>query len=149
MTTPTTEESTLRLTRTLKAPREKVFEAFSTLDAMKEWFGPEGCALLGGELDFTPGGSYRLQVQTDSFGEVTLTGKYEEIVAPERLVYTWNWQGAEALEFGETRVTIELVDQGESTELKLTHEGFPAAEIRDNHDEGWSGTFDRLTKYVE
>ena len=41
-------------------------------------------------------------------------------------------------------VTIEFADTGDGTEVSLTHEHFPAAEVRDHHAEGWTLSLDTL-----
>jgi uncharacterized protein YndB with AHSA1/START domain len=48
----------------------------------------------------------------------------------------------------DTIVTVEFLDHGESTELVLTHERFPDAATRDNHNKVWTGCLDRLARYA-
>jgi hypothetical protein len=43
---------------------------------------------------------------------------------------------------------VEFVPVGVSTEIRLTHEQLPSIESRDDHAQGWSGTFDKLEKYL-
>jgi uncharacterized protein YndB with AHSA1/START domain len=50
------------------------------------------------------------------------------------------------MDVGETLVTVEFRDRGQSTEVILTHELFPNAEARDEHTKGWSGCLDRLLR---
>lgn len=73
-----------------------------------------------------------------------LVGTYREVRPPEKLVYTWSWEGQP--DFGETLVTVEFRDLGSSTEVVLTHEFFPNEEARQNHDKGWNSCLDRLAK---
>ena len=70
-------------------------------------------------------------------------GTYREIDEPRRLVYTWDWR-EEEFRVGETVVTIDFNEVDEGTEVVLVHEGFPAAEARDGHDEGWGSCLDQL-----
>ena len=134
----------LQLTRRFKAPRERVFAAFASLDMLKLWLGPAGCGVLGGTLDFRVGGSYRFQMKTP-MGDAELTGTYREITPPERLVYTWQWVEDEA---PETVITIELKAVGGETELRLTHSGFASEESQGRHEYGWSGSFDKLDAHL-
>jgi uncharacterized protein YndB with AHSA1/START domain len=50
------------------------------------------------------------------------------------------------VEFGETLVTLDFLDRKGFTEVQITHDRFPNAEVRDRHDHGWSGCLDKLEK---
>ena len=45
---------------------------------------------------------------------------------------------------GDTLVTVEFTEIGDTTEVSLTQEGFPAAEARDGHEQGWGSCLDHL-----
>jgi uncharacterized protein YndB with AHSA1/START domain len=49
----------------------------------------------------------------------------------------------------DTLVTFDLSADGESTRLLLTHEGFPADEARDHHNQGWTGSLERLARVAQ
>ena len=72
-------------------------------------------------------------------------GQYLEVVLHERIQSTWRWEGSDI----ETLLTIEFA-AGESgtTDLTLTHERFPDAELRDKHNQGWAGVLSRLDAFV-
>ncbi|MFQ5657185.1 MAG: SRPBCC domain-containing protein [Candidatus Methylomirabilales bacterium] len=141
-------EATLQLKRTLAAPREKVFRAWTEPDAVKHWFGPPGYQTSVAEIDLRVGGRYRFGMRQLPDGEVFYnSGTYREVQPPARLVYTWRWERAD-MDFGETLVTVEFLDRGGETELVLTHELFPNTEERDRHTWGWNGTLDRLVQFL-
>jgi len=50
------------------------------------------------------------------------------------------------VEFGETLVTVDFLDRNGFTEVQITHDRFPNAEVRDRHDHGWNGCLDKLEK---
>jgi glutathione S-transferase len=150
-TTTITEEDGLVLdvTRRLKASRQRVFDAWSSLDAMKHWFGPENCSVLGGSVDFQVGGRYRLEVQTETLGPITVGGEYREISPPDKLAFSWKWEGHEELCKEEMEVVIEFTAINENeTELRLTQTGFPEREVAEHHGQGWNGTFDKLGPWL-
>ncbi len=135
--------NSLVLTRVLPASRDKVFAAWTEEAMIKQWFCPsEGMTVPVAELDVREGGAYRLVVE-DAKGETySPSGIYEKIVPNEQLVFSWKWADSELI----TRVTIDLRDHGDKeTELTLTHEGFPEAEIRDRHTQGWEACLAKLT----
>lgn len=144
MATPTAgHETTLRLARVFAAPREEVFRAWTSPDALKQWWGPPGHGTASAEVDLRAGGRYRLGMRKLPDGDVFyLSGTYREVKAPEKLVYTWRWEAEP--EYGETLVTVEFRDRGTSTEVVLTHEQFPTEKMREQHGQGWSGCLDRL-----
>jgi len=134
----------LTLTRRFKAPRERVFAAFTTIEAIGLWLGPESCGVTGGRMDFQVGGTYLYQMKTPH-GDMELRGTYREISPPSRLVFTWQWVEDDA---PLTTVTVDLTEVGEDTELTLTQTGFTSAESAGNHAHGWSGSFDRLDNFL-
>jgi len=138
--------TSLRITRTFAAPREKVFKAWTDPAALKKWFAPgDDYATLIAEVDLRVGGRYRIQIRSPKGHLNTVAGVYREIEPPEKLVFTWSWQEG-GMDVGETLVTVEFRDRGNTTELILTHEVFPTAEGRDEHSKGWAGCLDRLPK---
>ena len=61
------------------------------------------------------------------------------------LVFSWKWSGAPAeLDPNESLVEITLDDRRGSTKTTLLHSGLVSVESRNEHHEGWSGSFDRL-----
>jgi hypothetical protein len=48
---------------------------------------------------------------------------------------------------GRVRI-VRPAKSGQSTEVRLKHEQLPSAQVRDDHAEGWNGTFDKLQKYL-
>ena len=153
MTMPvTTDQTVLQITRTFRASREKVFQAWTTPGALKQWFGPSAeFSIPVAELDLRVGGRYRIQMVDPKGQTHTAIGEYREIARPEKLVFTWSWEGGAGCDetpLGETLVTIELRQKATETEMTLTHELFPNAQTRDNHYEGWNGCLERLGQFV-
>jgi uncharacterized protein YndB with AHSA1/START domain len=147
-TAPPKEETTLRLRRVFKAPREAVFAAWTNPEQMKKWVIPEpGFVTPEVEVDLRIGGKYRIQMLSPKGNFHTAVGVYREVSAPEKLVFSWSW-----LEYpmhGETQVTIEFLERGGETEMLFTHEFFPNKDSRDDHNRGWSGAIGHLQTFVE
>jgi len=140
-------QTTLQLTRTFAAPREKVFRAWTDPEEVKKWFHPPGYETPSAEIDLRVGGKYRLGMRKLPDGEVFyLSGSYREVRRPERLVYTWQWEAEP--ELGDTLVTVQFHDRGGSTEVVLTHKLFPTEKARQEHERGWSGGLDNLVKIL-
>lgn len=140
------EEIMLELRRTFPAPRERVFQAWTDPEQVKKWFGPKGCTCPEAELDLRVGGRYRFVLEEPD-GRHIVTGEYVEISAPERLVFTWKWEHSPK-DSPETLVTVEFLPKGDGTEMVLTHERFPAEDLRDLHDQGWTSSMECLAELL-
>jgi len=135
-------DTALTIRRTLPARRERVFRAWTDPGALREWSCPVGMTVASAEVDLRVGGLYRIAMQPPDKASASIAyGTYREIHPPERLVYTWQWEGGE---MGETLVTVEFRDLGEQTEVVLVHELFPGADVRDKHAQGWASCVDHL-----
>ena len=143
------------INRTINAPRERVFEAWTNPAHLHRWWAvQEDFTVPIAEVDLRIGGSYRLGMQVpDQEQPFIVTGVYREISPPEKLVFTWKWEAAPppyAADWvpTETLVTIEFFDRDGSTEVRLTHEMFPDETMRDEHDQGWGRCLNSLTRYL-
>lgn len=125
----------LRVTRVIPADRRAVWAAWTDPEQMRKWSCPAPDGVESVESDFRVGGSFTLAMRVDGVPH-TAFGTYREIDEPSRLVYTWDWK-EEGQRMGETVVTVEFVERPDGTEIVLVHEGFPAPEARDGHDQGW------------
>ena len=138
--------NTLVMTRVLPASAKRVFDAWTNPDLIKQWFAPgEKMTTPVAEVDLREGGDYLIVMEDDEGGKHSPSGRYETVIPNEKLVFTWKWAHMEMV----TRVTIDLRQLGDNeTELTLTHEGFPDEELRDRHNEGWSGVLGRLDSFI-
>src|SRR6266478_7966072 len=109
----------LQITRVFDAPRQLVFAWWTQAEKLQQWSGCKAATKCEIEMDFRVGGSFTQKMQIAGAGEFSLTGKYDEIVEPERIIYRANLGPAI------TKVMVEFFEQGKGTKVVLTHEGFP------------------------
>ena len=156
-TTITEQNIKLQLNRVFDAPRELVFQAWTDPHQFKEWFGAAACdgaSLQSVKLDARVGGKYRLQLRRPDGEFYTTVGVYREVKAPERLVFTWQFEkDGSGHEFGEVEppemlVTLEFKAHGKQTQLILTHDKFASVESRGRHEQGWARCLDSLADFV-
>jgi glutathione S-transferase len=138
----------LTMTRSIRAPRERVFDAFVTEKAMRAWMCPRGMTIPELKLDARVGGGFQLTMRARDGDQYTAVAKYREIRRPERLVYTWQWVG-EGMPNMETLITVSLAERAGVTELRMHHTGFPEEVVRDSHVEGWGSCFNRLADMLD
>ena len=153
LTEPQMQDEIVFVSRRFEAPRERVFSAWTDPRALQRWFGPQGARTVNAEVDLRVGGHYRFTMQTGEQGTVCVHGSYREIVFPDKLVFTWvlddqGCEGSEGIK-AETLVTIEFVDVGGATQVRLTHEGLPTEKSRQGHAAGWESSLDCLWEYMQ
>ena len=146
-------ERDLVITRTFNAPRDLVFEAWTTPALLKRWLsGLDGWSLAVCDVDLRVGGKYRYVWRHDESGATMgMGGVFLEIEAPERLVSTERFD--DAWYPGEAIGTVVLVERDGRTHLTQTMT-YQSAEARDGvmkspMESGLAESFDRLEKVVE
>jgi uncharacterized protein YndB with AHSA1/START domain len=137
------ETTALLVSRTVPAPRDAVFRAWTQPALLERWFWPWSPSAT---VDLRVGGSYQISAEHPAIGLLRITGRYIEVVVPERLAFTWNWDGEPAS--AETVVTVTFEARDGATEVVVSHEGFPSAESREQHEQGWSDVLARLPSVV-
>lgn len=147
-----TTETSLTIRRTFDAPRERVFEAWTDPDQLKQWWGPREWTLPVCELDVREGGVWRYCMRGPNGEESWGKAVYQEIVEPERIVTTdvfTDEDGTPVDGMPEMHVTVEFAERDGATELTLTHEGIPADEVEpEQAGTGWSESFDKLDAHL-
>jgi uncharacterized protein YndB with AHSA1/START domain len=81
------------MTREFNAPRDLVFKALTDPDLVAKWWGPGTMTTVVDQMDVRMGGIWRYVQQDGDGNEYGFRGVYHEITAPERLVYTFEWEG--------------------------------------------------------
>ncbi len=98
MTSPTLNPSiVLEINRSIRASREEVFEAWTVPTKLQKWFAvSEGFTTPIAEVNLRVGGRYRLGMKASGDNPLLIVGGvYREIIRPEKLVFTWRWEGAD------------------------------------------------------
>ncbi|MGH6719823.1 MAG: SRPBCC family protein [Alphaproteobacteria bacterium] len=136
---------TLRLERRFAQPPKRVYRAFTEVEELRTWWGPEGFTTPRAALDVRPGGTYALTMKAPSGKLLHLAGVFKVVEPAKRLVYTWSWREGDYAGIP-TLVTLEFMPDGKGTRLRVTHEAMTSAEMADAHKGGWSSCLDRLAK---
>jgi glutathione S-transferase len=144
------EHFTLEQKRFIRAPREKVFDAFVDEAALRSWHCPRAMTVVESRSDARNGGEWQLTMRASDGARFVVGGTYQDLKRPQRLVYTWAWQGdASPMPGVRTLIEVDLVERDGGTELTLRHSGFPAEAARDGHRFGWQSTLNRLVDLVD
>lgn len=149
VTTPTDRE--IVLTREFDAPRRLVFEAFTTPDLLRRWYGARGWNLVVCEVDLRTGGAWRFVSRGPDGTSMGQGGVYREIRPPDRLVYTELFDDQSYP--GESLITHEFVERRgrttlTSTLLYATRQGRDIV-LTYPMERGVAEGFDRLAEILE
>src|SRR5688500_6225187 len=144
----TSNTSTIRLHRVLKAPPERVYRAFLDANAMAKWLPPNGFTGDVHQLDAKVGGAYRMSFTNFTTGKShSFGGEYLELTPNERIRHTDRFDDANLP--GEMQVTITLKQVSVGTELNIVQEGVPAVIPAEACYLGWQESLTLLAKLVE
>lgn len=109
--------------RSYEAARAQVFRAFTDPVAKAKWFGGgEGYTQLARKMELRPGGREHLQGRWSSGVVSTFDAVYQDVVADERIVYTYEMHLDER-KISVSLVTLEFKAAGQRTRLLLTEQG--------------------------
>ena len=138
-----TDERDIRLTlrRTINAPVETVFEAWTDPEILRQWLAPGDAVVVRVIAEARAGGTFLAEMRGPDGRKWITRGRYREVVPNRRLVHTWRWDGSDV----ESLVTVEFeAEPTGSTRLTLTHSRFARTEARDEHQRGWLGCLAKL-----
>jgi uncharacterized protein YndB with AHSA1/START domain len=134
---------TLVVRRVIRAPAERLFDAWTTPAHLLAWWGPAGVKCVGAEVDLRVGGTYELANALPDGRTLVIRGTFERIERPVLLVYSWQIADEQV-----SRVTVEFRADGPQTEVIVTHDRIHSRAHRDDHERGWAGCLDGLARWA-
>src|SRR5437870_13485823 len=106
MTTKTADKLSLKIKRVIKAPRDRVYQAWTDPAQLREWFGPENVRTRNLVAETWVGGKFRWDLISPEGEEVTCCGQYRELIPGRKIVFTWQWADDETWENHDSIVTV-------------------------------------------
>ena len=145
-------EREFTLTRTFDAPRDLVFKAWTDPVHLAQWWGPKTFTNPVCEVDLRPGGSLRIVMRAPDGSDHPMKGVFQEVVAPERLVFTNIAIDAAGNHLIEGITTVTFAEQGGKTRLTLHTRAKAltdiAARMIAGMDQGWTQSIDELEAHL-
>ena len=138
----------LVICRIFDAPRRLVFDAWTDPEHLARWWGPQGFAIIACKAEVRPGGAWHRTMRSLEGNIIRKHGVYREIVAPERLVFTYVSDDVDGNPGPPTLVTVTFADGGGKTRLTLRQTLFESAAARDAHHVGWTSCLERFAEYL-
>ena len=146
------EEQELVLTRVFDAPRELVFNVWTDPKHVARWWGPHGFTNPVCELELRPGGAILIHMRGPNGVVYPMTGVFQEIVRPERLVFTSAALDSDGNRVFEMLTTVTFAEESGKTKqilrtrvIKTTPQAAPYIA---GMEQGWTQSLERLTAYV-
>jgi len=144
-----TADRALVIQRVFDAPRDLVWKAWTESAHAMNWWGPRDHPARHIEVDARVGGRWRICLRSTENGrDLWQGGVFREVVAPERLVFTFAWD-EEGERGDENVVTLTFTEQGGKTLMTFRQAPFWSDDERDGHQGGWGSAFDRLDDLLE
>jgi uncharacterized protein YndB with AHSA1/START domain len=133
---------TLRLERTFRAGAEAVFDAWTNEEVFRRWWqAAHDWETTEAEIDLRLGGTVRVVMRNpEKDTEYGGGGYYTEIDPPNRLAFTWIWDG----DATRTLIEIDFEEHDGVTSVRFTHSGLWDEEAVRAHRGGWERLFDKL-----
>jgi uncharacterized protein YndB with AHSA1/START domain len=142
-----TENTTLRMERTYRAPAQAVFDAWTSEEVLRRWFhARHDWETPVAEVDLRVGGEVRVVMRNPHEDvEYGGGGRYTEIEPPTRLAFTWKWDDHDTRQM----IEIDLEEIEGATIVRFTHSDLWSEEAVRDHEDGWSTCFDNLERALE
>jgi uncharacterized protein YndB with AHSA1/START domain len=134
----------LELSRVFDAPRSLVLEAWSKAEHLSKWFAPKPLIISKCELEFRSGGKLVFTMRTPDGVEFPFTGKFEEVVHDERVVFTG------IIHDDNTCYTVVTFEDAPGNKTKMSVRqtyGFASDPTR-GAKQGWTSTLDNLAEHL-
>ena len=118
----------------ITARAETIFSLLIDPEQIIRWLG------VAADLDARPGGNFRVNVT----GQDITSGSFVDVSPFSRIVFTWGWESEDTMVTpGTSTVEINLIEEGDTTALRLRHSGLPELD-RESHGMGWDHYLNRL-----
>ena len=144
----TVDSTSIVLSRVIKAPVERVYQAWTDPAQLKLWFAPNvrwKTPIV--ESDPKPGGVHSITMRHSDGDVMQISSRYVEVIPNSRISFSWH--SGDGFLNEESLVTVELRAVPEGTEITLTHDRLQDQNAKESTIGGWSGCLGMLEAYFE
>lgn len=146
-TTPIGDDE-LFIERVFNAPVSLVWRLWEERQHMIRWWGPEGFTATDLDIDFRPGGKWRIGMISEAYPKSWSHGEFRSIEKNRRIQFSFAWD-EQSGDPTETLVTVEFIPEAGGTRQTFHQAPFASVEARDSHVQGWNSLFNKLAAYAE
>jgi len=150
--------STTRLSRHIRAPRGRVYEALTDAGAVQRWMVPDTMTSHVHSFDAREGGTFRVSLTYDAPADTgktsaqtdTYHGRFVRLVPGEEVVQVVEFETADPALQGEMTITFTLAEAADGgTDVVGVHENLPPGVPPEDNELGWSMSLSKLARLVE
>ena len=141
-------QGTVRKSKFVAAPRERVFRAWTSEQELSAWWRPGGYRVERIVIDLRTGGIYEIHMVNGLAQRQRLSGVFVKVQPPELLVMTWRLEGSPEDDDYDSVLTLEFKEVSGGTRLELTHERLRAGGIG-MFESGWMALLAALAARFE
>jgi uncharacterized protein YndB with AHSA1/START domain len=149
-------ERDVTITRTFDAPRSLVFKMWTDPKHLAQWWGPRGFTNPTCDVDVRPGGKIYIIMRgppgTPYSGDFPMTGEFQEIVAPEKIVFKSFAIDNDGNVLIDGHNTVTFTEEGGKTTLTIKARAVArvaiGAQMIQGMEMGWSQSIDKLEELV-
>ena len=150
--------STTRLSRHIRAPRGRVYEALTDASAVQRWMVPDTMTSHVHSFDAREGGTFRVSLTYDAPADTgktsaqtdTYHGRFVRLVPGEEVVQVVEFETADPALQGEMTITFTLAEAADGgTDVVGVHENLPPGVPPEDNELGWSMSLSKLARLVE
>jgi uncharacterized protein YndB with AHSA1/START domain len=125
---------------------ETLYRVWTDAEHLMKWWHPMGKTLINVKNELHEGGDVTYYIGDEG---LEVTGKYNEVIPNERLVYSWIWNMNDEGSSDGYILHLEFSSESENkSRLKVLQEGFSAQEFLKPHQDGWDKGLDDLSDYL-
>ena len=150
--------STTHLTKHIRAPRSRVYQALLDAEAVRQWMVPDSMTSHVHSFEAREGGEFRISLTYDaptgtgktSAQTDTYHGRFVRLVPDTEVVQVLEFETADPALQGEMTITFTLAaaDDG-GTDLTGLHENLPSGVTQADNELGWSMSLGKLAALAE
>ena len=148
--TVTRDGSQVVITRTFAAPAALVYEAMTTPEHIRQWWGAGHGEVTVCEVDLRVGGRWHFAQTTPSGDEVSFSGEYRELDPPGRMVHT---EVFDTIQSPESVIESTLTEHDGRTTLRalITYDSPETVEMvfASGMETGMNDSYDALEKVAQ
>jgi len=133
----------LNVSRDIAASPGRLFEAWTSADQIVKWWGGGGVTCPEAHVDLRTGGAYRIANALPDGTLTWISGVFELIERPYRLVYTWSVEPIDPVGVPSV-VEVEFAEIERGTRVTINQTRIPSVDARHMFLVGWNGCLDGL-----
>jgi uncharacterized protein YndB with AHSA1/START domain len=138
----------LFIERVFQAPVPLVWRLWEEPEHMIRWWGPEGFTATDLDVDFRPGGLWRIGMTSAAYPKSWSHGQFRTIEQDRLIQFIFAWDEGSG-DPTETLITVKFIPEGDGTRQTFHQAPFASIEARDSHIQGWNSLFNKLQAHAE